>query len=70
LFAHAQGKFWGLYERLFENQRALDRTGLEIHAAAVGLDKGTPTLFINGKRAANATDVEGVTLSIDAALAH
>ena len=38
LAAHEQGKFWPMYERLFENQSALDPPALEQHAEAVGLD--------------------------------
>ena len=36
--ADAQGKFWPMHDRLFENNTALDRESLENYAAAVGLD--------------------------------
>jgi protein-disulfide isomerase len=36
--AHEQGKFWEYHDRLFANQKALDRNSLEKHAADVGLD--------------------------------
>jgi len=36
--AHEQGKFWEYHDRLFANQRALDRPSLERYAADVGLD--------------------------------
>ncbi|MFO0621350.1 MAG: thioredoxin domain-containing protein [Polyangia bacterium] len=38
LAAHAQGKFWEMHDKLFENQRALDRSSLEKYAAEIGLD--------------------------------
>jgi len=36
--ANAQGKFWPMHDRLFANQRALDRDSLERTAQALGLD--------------------------------
>jgi protein-disulfide isomerase len=36
--AHEQGKFWQMYDKLFENQAALDRTSLLRHARDLGLD--------------------------------
>ena len=36
--AGAQGKFWAIHDRLFENQGALTRLELAKHADAVGLD--------------------------------
>ncbi len=36
--ADAQGKFWPMHDRLFENNSALDRESLENDAAAIGLD--------------------------------
>lgn len=36
--AHEQGKFWEYSDKLFENQRALDRASLEKYAAEVGLN--------------------------------
>lgn len=97
LAAHAQGKFWEYHDKLFANQAALDRAGLEKAAQEVGLkmdefkkaldDKtfvpavnadmelgkkvnvqGTPSLFINGKRVQNATDVEAMSKAIDEGL--
>jgi protein-disulfide isomerase len=38
LAAHAQGKFWEYHDRLFANQRELDRASLERYATEVGLD--------------------------------
>ncbi|MBN2195402.1 MAG: thioredoxin domain-containing protein [Polyangiaceae bacterium] len=38
LAAHAQGKFWQLRDKMFANQRALDRENIEGHARQIGLD--------------------------------
>lgn len=36
--AAAQGRFWDMHDRLFENQHALSDEALRDHAAALGLD--------------------------------
>ena len=36
--AAAQGRFWEMHDRLFENQHALGDEALREHAAALGLD--------------------------------
>jgi protein-disulfide isomerase len=38
LAAHAQGKFWELHDKMFENQEKLDKASLEGFAKEVGLD--------------------------------
>ena len=38
LAAAAQGKFWEMHDKMFENQRALDRASLEKYAAEIGID--------------------------------
>lgn len=38
LAAHAQGKFWKMHDKLFENQRALEDADLERYAKEIGLD--------------------------------
>jgi protein-disulfide isomerase len=38
LAAHEQGKFWQFHDKLFENQRALDRPSLEKYAQELGLN--------------------------------
>jgi protein-disulfide isomerase len=38
LGANKQGKYWPMYEKLFENQRALDMESLKKYAQEVGLD--------------------------------
>jgi protein-disulfide isomerase len=40
LAAHEQGKFWEYHDKLFANQRALDRASLERYAQELGLDMG------------------------------
>ena len=96
LAAHAQGKFWAFHDQLFANQNALDRPGLEAHAAQAQLDvtvfrqaldagthgaavdadfalgrrvevEGTPTMFINGIRVADPTDMGSIAETIDEA---
>jgi protein-disulfide isomerase len=98
LEANAQGKFWEMHDKMFENQKALDRASLEASAKAVGVDvaklkkalddkthaatvdaemklgeevavDGTPTMFLNGKRVSNPTDMDAISKEIDAALA-
>ena len=98
LAANAQGKFWEYHDKLFANQKQLERANLEAYAEELGLDmdafkkaldegtyketvdaelalggevfvSGTPTVFINGKRAANATDAKALAADIDKALA-
>jgi protein-disulfide isomerase len=36
--AHAQGKFWDMHDKMFENQHNLERTDLEKYASEIGLD--------------------------------
>ncbi|HEY5089618.1 MAG TPA: thioredoxin domain-containing protein [Polyangia bacterium] len=38
--AEAQGKFWQMHDKMFANQQALDRAGLEKDAQEIGLDMG------------------------------
>jgi protein-disulfide isomerase len=38
--AGAQGKFWEIHDRMFENQGASDQVDLAKHAKAIGLDAG------------------------------
>jgi protein-disulfide isomerase len=38
LAAHEQGKFWEFHDKLFANQRALDRASLERYAQEIGLN--------------------------------
>jgi protein-disulfide isomerase len=40
LAAHEQGKFWQYHDKLFANQKALDRASLEKYAQELGLDLG------------------------------
>ena len=36
--AHAQGKFWQMHDKLFQNQQALDRAALDKYAQEFGLN--------------------------------
>jgi protein-disulfide isomerase len=36
--AHAQGKFWPMHDKMFENQKALERPDLERYAQEIGLN--------------------------------
>ena len=38
LAAHAQGKFWEMHDKLFDNMKALTRPDLEKYATEIGLD--------------------------------
>jgi protein-disulfide isomerase len=97
LAANEQGKFWEFHDKVFANQKALERANLETYAKEIGLDlnkfkkalddktyaaavdaemklgeeaavDGTPTMFLNGARVANPTDIEAISKDIDKAL--
>jgi len=97
MFAAEHGKFWEFHDKLFENQKKLDRPSLEGYAKELGLDvaklkkalddktyaaavdaemklgeevavDGTPTMFLNGKRVSNPTDVDAISKEIEEAL--
>jgi len=38
LAAHEQGKFWAMHDKLFENQKSLERADLEKYAKEIGLN--------------------------------
>ncbi|MBM4371972.1 MAG: thioredoxin domain-containing protein, partial [Deltaproteobacteria bacterium] len=94
LAAHAQGKFWEMYHKLFDNQKALTRADLERFAQEIGLDmvrfnkeldegtwkaqvqaemaegsrfgvRGTPTMFVGGRRYNGPRDAAGMIKVID-----
>ena len=48
LEAHAQGKFWEYHDKLFANQRALERADLERYAEEVGLNMGRFRAALDG----------------------
>jgi protein-disulfide isomerase len=97
LAANAQGKFWEMHDKMFANQKRLDRDSLESYAKDLGLDmskfraaldsrdyensvradaslaseavvRGTPTLFVNGRRV-NVSNGADVIKSVESALA-
>jgi protein-disulfide isomerase len=97
LAAHEQGKFWEFHDKVFANQKEIERPALEGYAKELGLDvakfkkalddksyaaavdaelklgeevavDGTPTMFLNGARVANPTDIDAISKDIDKAL--
>lgn len=51
--AGAQGMFWEMHDRLFENQQALEEEDLAGYAAAIGLDSSRFVKDLNEHRYAN-----------------
>jgi protein-disulfide isomerase len=49
--AQQQGKFWEMHDRIFANQRAMDREALLAHASALGLDLARFTADLDSPRA-------------------
>ena len=58
LEANAQGKFWELHDKMFENQKALDRASLEASAKAVGVDVAKLKKALDEKTHAAQVDAE------------
>jgi protein-disulfide isomerase len=50
LAAHSQGKFWEFHDKLFANQRQLDRASLDGYAQEVGLNMGKFKAELDGKQ--------------------
>jgi protein-disulfide isomerase len=48
--AHEQGKFWEYHDKLFANQRAMDRASLEKYAQELGLDVGKFKAALDGNK--------------------
>ena len=49
--AQQQGKFWEMHDRIFANQRAMERESLLAHASALGLDVTRFTADLDSPRA-------------------
>lgn len=60
LFAHANGKFWELHDKMFENQQNLDIESLKKYATEVGLDAAALEAALNSNQyeAAVKADIE------------
>lgn len=58
LAANAQGKFWAFHDRLFQNQRALDRASLENYAKEAGLNVAEFKKSLDDKRFAAQVDAD------------
>src|SRR5207253_6971108 len=49
--AQQQGKFWEMHDRIFANQREMEREALLAHASALGLDVARFTADLDSPRA-------------------
>lgn len=58
LAAHAQGKFWELHDKMFENQRKLDRASLDGYAKEVGLNVAEFKKALDDKKYKDQVDAE------------
>jgi protein-disulfide isomerase len=58
LFAAEQGKFWEFHDKLFANQKKLDRASIEGYAKEVGLDVAKLKKALDDKTYAAAVDAE------------
>ncbi len=58
LAANAQGKFWEMHDKMFENQRAIDRASLERYAAEIGLDLSRFKADLDGSRYKSAVQAD------------
>jgi len=48
--AHAQGKFWQMHDKLFQNQTALDQANLDKYAQEVGLNMAKYKADVEAKK--------------------
>jgi protein-disulfide isomerase len=64
--AHAQGKFWQMHDKLFQNQQSLDRPSLEKHAQDLGLNmaKFKPISTPRSTRADRGRDQGGTAVGV------
>jgi protein-disulfide isomerase len=58
LAANEQGKFWELHDKMFEDQKKLDRASLEASAKAIGLDMAKFKKALDEKTYAATVDAE------------
>ena len=56
--AGEQGKFWEMHDKMFENQRAIDRASLERYAAEIGLDLSRFKADLDGSRYKSAVQAD------------
>jgi protein-disulfide isomerase len=56
--ANAQGKFWQMHDKLFENQQALDRPALEKYAQEIGLNVGRFKADMDGHKQKDEIDAD------------
>ena len=68
LAAHAQGKFWQMHDKLFADQKKLDRDSLEAAAKEIGLNVATFKKALDDKTYAATVDTEqklGEAMAVD-----
>jgi protein-disulfide isomerase len=66
--AQQQGKFWEMHDRIFANQRAMEREALLAHASALGLDLARFTADLDSPKAQAVLDrdqAEAVKVGVD-----
>jgi protein-disulfide isomerase len=66
--AQQQGKFWEMHDRIFANQRTMDRETLLAHARALGLDAAKFTADLDGaasKAALDRDQAEAAKVGVD-----
>jgi protein-disulfide isomerase len=68
LAANAQGKFWELHDKMFENQQKLDRESLEASAKEIGLNLAEFKKALDDKTYESIVDAElklGESVAVD-----
>jgi DSBA-like thioredoxin domain len=56
--ANAQGKFWQMHDKLFENQQKLDRADLDGYAQAIGLNMAKYKADMDGHKYKDQIDAD------------
>src|SRR4029079_3834379 len=56
--AHAQGKFWQMHDKLFQNQQALDQAALDKYAQDLGLNMAKYKADVEAKKFKGAIEAE------------
>ncbi len=56
--ANAQGKFWQMHDKLFENQQALDRASIDKYAQEIGLNMARFKADMDGHKQKDQIDTD------------
>lgn len=56
--ANAQGKFWAMHDKLFDNQQKLDRASIDGYAQAIGLNMGRFKADMDGHKYKDQIDTD------------